>query len=142
MKRQGIAGSRLVDEYLGRVAAEMRAPLQELRRTIRLAAPDAEEVISYGLPTFRLPRGRVYYGAFKDHCSLFPGSIRILRKFADELEPFAAGRGTLRFTPEHPIPASLVKRIVKARIAESESTDAVTKRKPGKRSPTQRRRTA
>jgi uncharacterized protein YdhG (YjbR/CyaY superfamily) len=133
MKRQGIAGSRLVDEYLGRVAAEMRAPLQELRRTIRLAAPDAEEVISYGLPTFRLPRGRVYYGAFKDHCSLFPGSIRILRKFADELE---------RFTPEHPIPASLVKRIVKARIAESESTDAVTKRKPGKRSPTQRRRTA
>jgi uncharacterized protein YdhG (YjbR/CyaY superfamily) len=99
----------------------MRTALQDLRETIREAAPDAEEVISYKIPAFRLHGMLVYYAAFKDHCSFFVGSTRVRRMFAAELKPFAAGKGTFQFTPARPLPAPLVKRIVKERIAENES---------------------
>ncbi len=115
------AAPKDVDEYLARVPPEMRTVLQELRRTIRAAAPEAEEVISYQMPAFRHYGMLVYYAAFSDHCSFFPASVVTARKFASELKPFAAGKGTLRFTPEHPMPKGLVTRIVKARVAENEA---------------------
>ncbi len=122
------AAPKDVDEYLARVPPKMRMVLQELRRTIRSAAPMAEEVISYRMPAFRHHGILVYYAAFSDHCSFFPASVVTARKFASELKPFAAGKGTLRFTPEHPMPKSLVTRIVKARVVENEARARINPR--------------
>jgi uncharacterized protein YdhG (YjbR/CyaY superfamily) len=145
MKRQQRTTPSDVDEYLANVPGDMRAALQQLRRTIHAAAPEAEEVVSYRIPAFRQHGMLVYYGAFKDHCSFFVGSIATLRKFARELKPFTAGRGTLQFTPQRPIPEALVKRIVRERIAENKSRSSVRNRQakqPSKRvkraSPTSR----
>ncbi len=119
MRDAGSAVPKTVDEYLAKVPPGMRGPLQDLRKTIRAAAPHAEEVISYRMPAFRQNGILVYYAAFEDHCSFFPGSVATQRKFAAELNPFAAGKGTVHFTPERPLPAGLVTRIVKERIAEN-----------------------
>ncbi len=119
------AGRAAVDAYLEKVPPDMRKALQSLRKTIRAAAPDAEEMISYRMPAFRHHGNLVYYAAFSDHCSLFIGSVVTQRKFAAGLKPFAAGKGTVHFTPERPLPAALVTRIVKARVAENESRTRV-----------------
>jgi uncharacterized protein YdhG (YjbR/CyaY superfamily) len=111
---------RSVDAYLASLRPDYRAALQKLRRTIKAAAPEATEVISYRMPAFRYFGMLVYYAAFEDHCSLFVASAAVRRKFARELKPYASGKGTLRFTPERPLPAVLVRRIVKARVAEIE----------------------
>jgi uncharacterized protein YdhG (YjbR/CyaY superfamily) len=121
MRSRRSAAPKSVDEYFAEVPADMRATLRKLRKTIRAAAPEAEEVISYKIPAFRHHGMLVYYAAFKDHCSFFPGSTASRRKFAAELKPFTGGKGTFRFTPQHPIPAALVTRIVKARVAENEA---------------------
>lgn len=113
------AAPKTVDEYLERVPPEFRATLQRLRRTIKAAAPDAEEVISYRMPAFRQNGMLVYFAAFADHCSLFVGSATVRRRFSTELKPFMTGKGTLQFTPDRPLPARLVARIVKARVAEN-----------------------
>ncbi|HYM40468.1 MAG TPA: DUF1801 domain-containing protein [Thermoplasmata archaeon] len=113
------AAAKEVEEYLARVPPHFRVALQRLRKTIRAAAPEAEEVISYQMPAFRQHGLVVYYAAFRDHCSLFVPSTAIRRRFAAELKPFEAGKGTLRFTPERPIPADLVTRLVRARVAEN-----------------------
>lgn len=112
---------KTVDEYLAAVPPEFRVALQRLRRTIRSVAPDAEEVLSYGMPAFRQHRILVYFAAFSDHCSLFIGSAEVRRQFSAELKRFQTGKGTLRFTPDRPLPAGLVKRIVRARVVEIES---------------------
>jgi uncharacterized protein YdhG (YjbR/CyaY superfamily) len=119
MGRKRQAAPKAVDEYIARVPPKFRTALQRLRKTIKAAAPDAEEVISYQMPAFRQNGMLVYYAAFSDHCSLFVASDKIRRQFAEELKPFRAGKGTLQFTPETPIPAGLVTRIVKARMAEN-----------------------
>jgi uncharacterized protein YdhG (YjbR/CyaY superfamily) len=108
-----------VDDYLAALPEDQRAVLQKLRTTIRTTAPDATETISYQMPTFKL-RGRVlvYYAAFKDHCSLFPASEAVMEALGKELKPYFSGKGTLRFTPDKPIPVALVNKIVKARIEE------------------------
>ncbi len=108
-----------VDEYLKSAPKEMRTALLDLRKTIKAAAPDAEEVISYQMPAFRQNGMLVYYAAFKDHCSFFPGSAKIRNQFSSELKPFEAGKGTYHFSPDHPLPTDLVTRIVKARVAEN-----------------------
>lgn len=108
-----------VDDYLKSVPKGMRTALNKLRKTIKAAAPDAEEVISYQMPAFRQNGILVYYAAFKDHCSLFVGSAHVRRQFCAELKRFQAGKGTVRFTPDRPLPAGLVTRIVKARVAEN-----------------------
>ncbi len=110
-----------MDAYLAAVPPDQRRALESLRRTIRAAAPEAEEVISYRMPAFRQNGVLVYFAAFEDHCSFFPGSVVTQAKFAKELRSFAAGKGTIHFTPEHPLPAALVTRIVKARVAENEA---------------------
>ncbi len=108
-----------IDATLAALPADQRAALQSLRRTIAAAAPGAEEAISYGMPAFRY-RGRslVSYAAFKAHCSLFPMSSALIEALGDELAGFATAKGTLRFTPEHPLPDDIVKRIVRERMAQ------------------------
>lgn len=112
-------GKLAVDAYLAKVPPNFRAALESLRRTIRAAAPDAEEIISYKMPAFRSHGMLVYYAAFQDHCSLFVGSVATQRQFAAGLKPYETGKGTLQFTPEHPLPPGLVRRLVKARLAEN-----------------------
>ena len=111
-----------IDEYLAAIPARQRAALEKVRRAVRAAAPEAVEAISYQMPAFK-ERGRilVYFAAFKDHCSFFPASGAVMEELGDELEPYFAGKGTLRFTVEHPIPARLVRKIVKLRRAEIEA---------------------
>ncbi len=111
---------RTVDEYFDHLPPESRPTLLRLRKTIKAAAPKAEEVISYQMPAFRHHGMLVYYAAFKEHCSFFVGSAAVRRQFARELKPFAVGKGTVHFTRERPLPTALVKRIVKARVAENE----------------------
>ncbi len=108
-----------VDDYLAEVPPDQRAALEHLRATIRAAAPDATEAISYGMPAFKQDgHGLVGYAAFKAHCSLFPMSAAIIPALADALEGFTTSKGTIRFTPDAPLPDALVTRIVQARLAE------------------------
>jgi uncharacterized protein YdhG (YjbR/CyaY superfamily) len=115
-----MATPRSVDAYLAALPDEPRAALEKLRKTIRAAAPQATERISYQMPAF-YDQGRflVSYAAFKEHCSLFPASYAVMEDLGEELKPYFSGKGTLQFTPDKPIPAGLVKKIVKARLAEN-----------------------
>jgi uncharacterized protein YdhG (YjbR/CyaY superfamily) len=113
-------GSKTIDQYLAGVNPRQRAALQKLRQTIRAVAPSAEECISYGIPAFRLNgRSLVFFGAWADHCSFYPGSSVTLKKFRDDLKDFETSKGTIRFSPQKPLPAALVKKLVKARMAEN-----------------------
>lgn len=103
--------------YLAALTPEERAALQKLRRTIKAAAPAAEECISYRMPAFRLNGLLVAYAAFTNHCSLFPcGSTKA---FAKDLAGYQTSKGTIRFDPKAPLPVTLVRKIVKARLAEN-----------------------
>jgi len=105
-----------VEDYLADVSPEARATLEKLRQTIKAVAPNAVEVISYQVPTFKLDgRMLVSYAAFKNHCSFFPGAGPI-DVHQEELKSFVTSKGTIRFTPEQPLPAALVKKLVKTRI--------------------------
>jgi uncharacterized protein YdhG (YjbR/CyaY superfamily) len=89
-----------IDAYLACVNADQRIALERLRKTIRAAAPGVEECISYGIPAFRLNvRSLVFFGAWADHCSFYPGSSRTLRKFRNDLTGFQITNGTVRFSP-------------------------------------------
>lgn len=107
-----------VDVWLARLAPGPRAALEKLRAQILAAAPGAEEKISYGQPTFILHGHLCAFGAFKKHLSFFPMSSSILQEFP-EAAPFVTSSGTMQFQPDKPIPAVLVKKIVKARIAQN-----------------------
>jgi uncharacterized protein YdhG (YjbR/CyaY superfamily) len=115
-----MAGPTSVDDYLAALPDEPRVALEKLRKTIKAAAPEATETISYQMPTFK-HQGRflVSYAAFKDHCSLFPASGAVMEILGEELKPYFSGKGTLRFTADKPIPVALVRKIVKARIEEN-----------------------
>jgi len=105
------------DEYLAALSDDKRRALEKLRKDVKTAAPKAEECISYGIPGFRL-NGKllVSYGAAAKHCAFYPGSI--VKKFAEELKGYdTSGKGTIRFSVEEPLPSTLVRKIVKARIA-------------------------
>jgi uncharacterized protein YdhG (YjbR/CyaY superfamily) len=109
-----------IDEYLAEVSADQRAALEKLRRTIHAAAPKAEEYISYGLAAFRLNgRPLVAFGASANHCAFYPMSSTMVKMFEAELTDFETSKGTIRFHVDKPLPAGLVKKLVKARIAES-----------------------
>ena len=97
--------------------ADKRRALEKLRKEIKAAAPKAEECISYGVPGFRL-NGRLVasYAASAKHCAFYPGSI--VQQFKKELKGYDTAKGTIRFTPDEPLPATLVRKIVKARIAQ------------------------
>ncbi len=114
-----ITAARDVDDYLSRLPEPSRAALERIRRTIRSAVPDAVEVISYQIPTFKY-KGRmlVSYAAFRDHCSFFPGAepIEIHR---DELKSYQTSKGTIRFAAQKPLPATLVRKLVRTRISQN-----------------------
>jgi uncharacterized protein YdhG (YjbR/CyaY superfamily) len=111
---------KTIDEYLAGVDADHRDALQKLRETIHSVAPKAEECISYGIPAFRLNgRSLVFFGAWANHCAFYPGSSATLKKFRNELSDFQTSKGTLRFSPDKPMPVALVKKLLKARIAEN-----------------------
>jgi len=110
-----------VDEYLSRVAEPGRSTLDKIRATVRSAVPaEATEAISYGIPAFKYKGMLVCFAAFKKHCSFFPASYAVIRKFQKELKNFEVSKGTIRFPLDKPLPAALVKKMVKARIAEKE----------------------
>jgi uncharacterized protein YdhG (YjbR/CyaY superfamily) len=112
------AKPQTVDEYLAGVGKEKRAALEKLRKAIKSAAPKAEECISYQIPAFRLGgRLLVAFGAATNHCSFYPGAFP-LKAHKDELKGYDAGKGTIRFAAESPLPATLVRKLVKTRIAE------------------------
>jgi uncharacterized protein YdhG (YjbR/CyaY superfamily) len=110
-----------VDDYLAALPKKERAVLQELRETITSSAPQAEEVISYNIPLYKHHGHLVGFAAFKNHCSLFVTNSAVPKQFARELEPYEVKHTTVHFSVDKPLPAALVKKIVKARIAENEA---------------------
>ncbi len=108
-----------VDEYMASLPEDRRGVMEELRRTVRAAAPDATEAIAYNMPAFRLDgRFFVSYDAYKHHYSLFPWSDAMVRELGEEIEPYAVGKGTIRFPADAPIPVELVSRIIGIRLRE------------------------
>ncbi|MDA4121965.1 MAG: DUF1801 domain-containing protein [Thaumarchaeota archaeon] len=107
-----------IDEYIEGYPVHIQSILRKMRRTIRKAAPEAEEGISYRIPTFRLHGYLVHFAAFKDHISFFPTSSGI-RAFRKELSPYKVSPGTVQFPLEKPIPYDLVRRITLFRVKEN-----------------------
>jgi len=119
-----MAAPSSVEEYLAALQGEARAALERLRKTIRTAAPQATETISYQIPTFRHHGALVAFAAFKNHCSFFPMSTKVMDAHRDELKPYDTSKGTIRFPADKPLPAALIKKLVKARIDENEARHA------------------
>ena len=117
---------KTVEEYLAGVPEPARSTLNKVRATIRSVVPaETTEVISYRIPAFRIETPRykgmlVWYAAFSDHCSLFP-TASVISAFKKDLKDFRVSKGTIHFPVDKPLPAALLKRMVKARIAEMES---------------------
>jgi uncharacterized protein YdhG (YjbR/CyaY superfamily) len=110
-----------VDEYLAGVPEPARSTLNKIRAAIRSAAPrEATETISYGIPAFKHKGVLIWFAAFANHCSLFPTSS-VMEKFKSELKGFATSKGTIQFPTNKPLPAALVKKMVKARVAQIEN---------------------
>jgi uncharacterized protein YdhG (YjbR/CyaY superfamily) len=107
-----------IDEYLAPLSGEKRAALEKLRKAIKSAAPKAEECISYQVPAFRLDgRLLVAFGAATNHCAFYPGAFPV-KAHAHDLKGYATSKGTVRFPPDRPLPLTLVRKLVKTRIAE------------------------
>ena len=121
------AKPRTIDEYLAPLSKEKRAALEKLRRAIKSAAPRAEVCISYGIPAFRLGgRLLVAFGAAANHCAFYPGAFP-LEAHNDEIKSRAydTSKGTIRFQADSPLPATLVRKLVKTRIAEYAAKQSV-----------------
>ena len=110
-----------VDKYLESLPLDSQKALGNLRKIIRDTVPNAEEGFSYGVPAFKL-KGKpiVCYASFKNHCGFYPMSPEILNSFIPELTDFETAKGTIRFKVDKPLPETLVKRIVEARLKELE----------------------
>jgi uncharacterized protein YdhG (YjbR/CyaY superfamily) len=121
---------RTIDEYLASLSAENRTALAKVRRAVHAAAPRAEECISYGMPAFRL-NGKLIAGfrAAASHCSFHPMSGDTVATLEADLAGYDTSRGTIRFSARAGLPSTLVRKLVKARIAEGELPISVAKRK-------------
>lgn len=109
-----------VNQYFDSLTPESRKALQSLREIVQAAAPSAEEYISYQMPALKQNGPLVYYAAFKNHISLFPGSSKLIEEqFGSELEGYRTSKGTIQFPMGKPLPAPLIKKIVKARLKEN-----------------------
>lgn len=108
------------EQYLTTVPEQVKKLFDTTRATVQSALPDADEVISYGIPTYKV-NGKtiVHIGAFKTHCSLFPGSKAVQNVFADELKGFKTSAGTIQFTNDNPMLKTLLKKIIKFRLEQN-----------------------
>ena len=112
---------KTVDQYLKAVPEPARGSLKKIRAVIRsVVPPETTEVISYGMPTFKYKGPLFGYAAFSNHCSLFPMGSSVIQAFKDDLKNFETSKGTIRFPIDKPPPAALLKKLVKARIAQNE----------------------
>jgi len=121
-----------IDAYLARVPQGQRQALQHLREVIRSAAPQAQELISYQIPTFKQDGMLVAFAAAKNHCALYALHPALLEAHAEALKNFSTSTGTIRFTPDKPIPDELVRRLVTERLAENAATVAARKARKAK----------
>jgi uncharacterized protein YdhG (YjbR/CyaY superfamily) len=120
--RSGSAVPKDVDAYLAGVSEPALTTLNKIRAIIRsVVPPEATEAISYGMPAFKYKGPLFAYAAFKDHCSLFPMGSSVMEMFREELKAFDTAKGTIRFPVDKPPSAALIKRLVKARIAQNEA---------------------
>jgi len=108
---------KTVDEYLSALPANTKGILKEVRKTIKQAAPQAEEMISYNMPAFKLFGGLIWYAAWKEHISLYPRSSR-MEAFIKELSEYEGSKGTIKFPIDKPIPFDLISKIAKFRVKE------------------------
>ncbi len=109
----------VIDTYLATQPDDVRQALEHLRQLIKSLAPEAEEAINYGIPAFMLNGMLVGIAASKSHCGFYPGNGSIVEQYKDELTGYSTSKGTIRFTPDKPLPDDLVKHIVVQRIAEN-----------------------
>ena len=121
-------GPKTIDEYLATVSDDKRAALEELRQTIRSAAPDAVECIAWQMPSFRQGKLLVGFAAWANHCALYPMSAKTVAAHEHDLQGFETSPGTIRFTPDKPLPTELVRKLVLARIAENAGKATPSKR--------------
>jgi uncharacterized protein YdhG (YjbR/CyaY superfamily) len=112
-------GFRSVDEYIATFPEEKRALLEAVRSTIKAAAPEANERISYQMPAYELKGYLVYFGAWKNHIGFYPASGTVSEAFKDELSRYEGAKGSLRFPINQPLPLELVRRIVQFRVVEN-----------------------
>ena len=112
---------KTVDEYLAAVPEPARSSLKEVRAAIRAAAPaETTEIISYGMPMYKYKGTLIGFAAYPKHCSLFLATPPLVKMFKDELSRYEILKGTIRFPTDKPLPASLMKKIVKARAAQND----------------------
>jgi len=116
-----------VDEYLNELPDDVYTVLENIRQIIKFLVPDAEETISYQVPSYKHKGMLVGFGASKDHCSFFVMSSTLLKDFDEDIKDFDTSTGTIRFTPDKPIPNDLITRIVMARLAENEAKSKKSK---------------
>jgi len=115
------AAPKDIDEYLAGVPEPARGTLNKIRAVIRsVVPPEATEAISYRIPTFKYKGALVAFAAFSNHCSFFPMSSSLITVYKDDLDGYQTAKGTIRFPVDKPLPAALVKKLVKARIAQNE----------------------
>ena len=116
-----MGGPTSVEDYLDALPDERRGIMDELRRTVRAAAPEATETIAYQMPALRSHGGQflVSYAAYKRHYSLFPASGAVIEALGEELTPYLAGKGTIQFPADRPVPTTLVTKVVKVRLEEN-----------------------
>jgi uncharacterized protein YdhG (YjbR/CyaY superfamily) len=118
---KGSGAPKNVDEYLAGVPESARSILNKMRAAIRSTVPaEATETISYGMPAFKHKGVLVWFAAFSSHCSLFP-TASVIEAFKSELKGFSTSKGTIHFPTDKPLPTALVKKLVKARVAQNES---------------------
>ena len=117
--------AQTIDEYIAAFPADVQAILEKVRKTIRKAAPDAEEAMKYAIPTFVLNGNLVHFAAFERHIGLYPGPSGIAA-FAKELAGYKSAKGSVQFPLDQPIPYDLIARIVKFRVEEQQQTKKKT----------------
>jgi len=118
---KGNGAPKNVDEYLAGIPEPARSTLNKMRAAIRSAVPpEAAETISYRIPAFKHKGVLVWFAAFSDHCSLFP-TAAVIEAFKNELKGFSTSKGTIHFPTDKPLPTALIKKMVKARVAQNES---------------------
>lgn len=131
-----------IDEYMETLPKDVRTVLENLRKTIKSVAPKAEETISYQMPAFKYYGMLVYFAAFKNHCSFFPGgSASLAKELEAELKPYKTSKGTLQFTVDKPLPATLVKKIVKIRMKQNEERERARELKKASTKKTAKKKT-